>query len=87
MNKVPISCRNELIFNEQFDGDIYDKWAQDIQMPSDSEDVEFVVYENYANVWNASNGNLNIYPQLLSDFRNGGIQSGSFDIPADRYIY
>lgn len=89
VNKVPVACRNELLFAEQFEGDIYNKWAQDIQMPSDSEDVEFVVYENYYNVWNVSNGNLNIYPQLLSESPNwssDGIETGSFDISSDRYV-
>lgn len=86
VNKSPVGCRNELIFIEQFDGDIYDKWTQDVRLQDDSEDVEFVVYENYNNVWNMSNGNLNIYPQLLTESASyDDVQSGSFDISPDRY--
>lgn len=91
MNKVRVQCRNQLIFEEHFDTDIFDKWTQDIRMPlEETEDTEFNVYEDYNEVWNVSNGHLNIYPKLTEELpifalsHEEGIESGSYDIPTDR---
>lgn len=43
-------------------------------MPLDTEDAEFVLYQNYSEVWNVSNGNLHIFPKLLTDFTDFSVE-------------
>ncbi|XP_031637248.1 gram-negative bacteria-binding protein 1-like isoform X2 [Contarinia nasturtii] len=84
VNKKHISCKDTLIFEEQFNrGSLLDRWSQDVRMPLEIEDAEFVIYHSYSSVWNVSQGSLNIFPKLLyriqeSGFSEADIRTGHF---------
>lgn len=83
-------CRNELIFEEHFTGNTLSKlWKNAIKMPLDTEDAEFVSYQNLASVCSVKDGYFNIFPKLLTEipgFSDDSIRSGTLDFGA-RYCY
>lgn len=79
----PVRCSGRLIFEEQFLDGLSEKWKPDIRMPLDTEDAEFVLYHQYHDVWNVSNGNLYIFPKLLTsltDFGEERLRNGEIDL-------
>ncbi|XP_055371888.1 beta-1,3-glucan-binding protein-like [Condylostylus longicornis] len=78
-------CSKALIFEENFDYFNWTKWERLIQIPSDSEDAEFVSYQDFPENCYITDGDLHIAPTLLKDapgysqesIRNGFINFGS----------
>lgn len=79
----PVRCSGRLIFEEQFVDGWSERWKPDIRMPLDTEDAEFVLYHQHPDIWNVSNGNLYIFPKLLTslnDFPEERLQNGDIDL-------
>lgn len=52
-------------------------------MSLDSEDAEFVLYQSTSDVWNISNGHLNIFPKLtvdLTGYSEDRLRVGEIDL-------
>ncbi|KAL5291468.1 GNBPA1 family protein [Megaselia abdita] len=62
-------CKEELIFEENFDSLDFTKWQGVIELASDEYDAEFVSFQNNSNNVFIYEGILNIVPTLLSDSR------------------
>ncbi|KAJ6616523.1 Beta-1,3-glucan-binding protein, partial [Pseudolycoriella hygida] len=79
-------CRNELIFEENFTGTTLSKlWKHAVKIPLDSEDAEFVSYQNLPNICSVRDGYFNIFPKLLCDmpgFSADSIRTGTLDFGA-----
>ncbi|KAG4076072.1 hypothetical protein HA402_010867 [Bradysia odoriphaga] len=76
-------CRNEVIFEEHFSGTGLSKsWKNGVKMPLDTEDAEFVSYQNLPSICYVRDGYFNIFPKILSDmpgFTTDSIRSGTLD--------
>lgn len=60
-------------------------WKNAVKMPLDSEDAEFVSYQNLPNICSVKDGYFNIFPKLLSDtpgFSLDSIRTGTLDFGA-----
>lgn len=79
-------CRNEIIFEDHFTGTGLTKsWKNAVKMPLDTEDAEFVSYQNLPSVCHVRNGYFNIFPKILSDmpgFTTDSIRTGTLDFGA-----
>lgn len=76
-----------MIFEEHFSGTTLSKsWKNGIKIPLDTEDAEFVSYQNLAGVCYVRDGYFNIFPKILADmpgFTADSIRTGTLDF-ADR---
>lgn len=82
----PVDCKGKLIFEEQFLDDVSERWKPDKRMSLDTEDAEFVLYQSYPDIWNVSNGNLYVFPKLLTDiadFTEDRLRSGEIDLGSE----
>ena len=59
-------CQGQLIFNDNFDTFSTAKWEKEIRIPLDSDNAEFVSYQDYPQNCYIQTGALNIVPTLLS---------------------
>lgn len=79
-------CRNEIIFEEHFTGTTLSKlWKNAVQMPLDTEDAEFVSYQNLPSICSVKDGYFNIFPKLLSEipgFSDDSVRTGTLDFGA-----
>lgn len=79
-------CRNELIFEEHFTGTSLSKlWKNAVKMPLDTEDAEFVSYQNLPSICSVKDGYFNVFPKLLSEipgFSADSIRTGTLDFGA-----
>lgn len=60
------TCREELIFEDNFDWFDKSKWEYEIRFPLDTEDATFVSYQDLKDNLFLKDGNLNIVPGLSS---------------------
>lgn len=60
------TCREELIFEDNFDWFDKSKWEYEIRFPLDTEDAAFVSYQDLKDNLFLKDGNLNIVPGLSS---------------------
>lgn len=82
-NNEPVRCAGSLIFEEQFNHGMSEKWKPDIRMPLDTDDAEFVLYHRYPTTWNVSNGMLHIFPKLITtlpEFSEDRLRAGEIDL-------
>lgn len=79
-------CQNELIFEENFTGSTLSKiWKNVVKMPLDTEDAEFVSYQNVPSICSSKDGYFNVFPKLLSEipgFSADSVRTGVLDFGA-----
>ncbi|XP_055383696.1 uncharacterized protein LOC129613590 [Condylostylus longicornis] len=76
-------CKQKLIFEDQFNEIDWSKWSRDIRIPLDTEDADFVSFQNLDQNLYVKDGILYILPKLLTEvsgYDDESIQTGTLNL-------